>query len=224
MAATLIPTWLTRVVVDRVPPALGGFSVPVFLSDFSTTIHSLTGHVGAVDDLMRVTANYFIYASLLILAALWFRRSGLRGGLAAGIGALLALGIGQLLGSVFPESRPFVVDHFTPLIAHAPDGSFPSDHLLVLGAVAGGCLLSSRPLAALATGLAVLVAVARVYVGIHHPIDVVAGYAIGVGCGVGGWTALAPLQPIIERVDTELRRRGLRRIYEGGPTSLRRSA
>jgi hypothetical protein len=98
MAATLIPTWLTGVVVDRLPPALGGFSVPVFLSDFSTTIHSLTGHVGAVDDLMRVTANYFIYASLLILAALWFRRSGLRGGLAVGIGALLALGIGQLLG------------------------------------------------------------------------------------------------------------------------------
>lgn len=196
----------------------------MFLSDFSTTIHNLTGHVGAVDDLMRETANYLIYASLLILAALWFHRSGLRAGLAVGIGAVLALVIGQLLGKVFVESRPFVVDHFTPLVAHAPDGSFPSDHLLVLGAVAGGCLLASRPLAVVATVLAVLVAVARVYVGIHHPIDVVAAFAIGVGCGVGVWAALAPLQPTIERVDTELRRRGLRRISKGGPTSLRRSA
>jgi hypothetical protein len=63
------------------------------------------------------------------------------------VGALLALALGQLLGSLFPESRPFVSDHFTPLVAHAADGSFPSDDLLVLGAVVGGCLVASRPLA-----------------------------------------------------------------------------
>jgi undecaprenyl-diphosphatase len=196
----------------------------VFLSDFSTAVHSLTGHVGAIDEFMRVTANYLIYASLLILVALWFHRAGLRAGVAVGIGALLALGIGQLLASVFPESRPFVADHFTPLIPHAADGSFPSDHLLVLGAVVGGCLLSSRPLAALAAALAVLVAVARVYVGIHHPIDVVAGFAIGGTCGVGVWIGLAPLQSTIDRLDTELQRRGLRRIDPRGSTSMHRSA
>ncbi len=173
---------------------------------------------------MRVTANYLIYASLLIVAALWLHRTGLRAGVAVGIGALLALGIGQLWASVFPESRPFVADHFTPLIPHAADAAFPSDHLLVLGAVVGGCLLSSRPLAALAAALAVLVALARVYVGIHHPIDVVAGFALGAACGTGVWIGLAPLQSTIDRLDTELQRRGLRRIDPRGSTSMHRSA
>jgi hypothetical protein len=45
----------------------------------------------------------------------------LRAGLAVAVGALLALALGQLLGSLFPVSRPLVSDHFTPLVAHAAD-------------------------------------------------------------------------------------------------------
>lgn len=187
----------------------------MLISDFSTTVHNLTGHVAVVDDLMRAIAGYLVFAVLLILAALWFHRAGLRAGLAIGIGAVVALLIGQLLGKAFVESRPFVVDHFTPLIAHSADGSFPSDHLLVLGAVVGGCLLASARMAAVATVIALLVAVARVYVGIHHPIDVVVGFAIGAVCGLAAWAALGPLQPLITRVDRELEAHGLRRVRPG---------
>ena len=186
------------------------------IGDVDASIHSLTGQSAAVDELGRLLAEYLIYAAALVLAVLWFHRAGLRAGLAVGLGALVALGFGQVLGSIFPESRPFVTDRFTPLIAHSADGSFPSDHLLLLGALVGGLLQASRPLVTVATVMAVLVAAARVFVGVHHPIDVVAGFVVGVACGLGAWVALARLLRFIDPVDTWLQQRGLRPIWWGG--------
>jgi len=196
----------------------------VFVADLDASIHSLTGHVPALDELMRLLASYLVFGAVLVVGLLWFHRAGLRAGLAVALGAVVALGIGQLLGSAFPESRPFVVDHFTPLISHTADGSFPSDHLLVLGALAGGCLMASRPLAAVAAAMALLVAAARVFVGIHHPIDVLAGFVIGMGCGLAAWAALAPLQRAIDHVDAAVQCRGLRPIRLGRTPSRRRAA
>ncbi|MHB8718436.1 MAG: phosphatase PAP2 family protein [Candidatus Dormibacteria bacterium] len=196
----------------------------MLLGDVDSSIHALTGHVPALDELMRLLAGDLVYGAVAILAVLWFHRHGLRAGLAVGIGAIVALLAGQLLGALFVEPRPFVVDHFTPLIAHAADGSFPSDHLLVLGALAGGCLPASRRLGAAAMLMALLVAVARVYVGVHHPIDVVAGFLVGMACGLGAWTALDRATPLIERLDAELQSRGLRPRLPGGPGSARRTA
>jgi membrane-associated phospholipid phosphatase len=159
----------------------------VLVADLESTIHSPTGHIAGLDELMRLLADDLIYATVVVLGVLWFHRSGLRAGLAVAGGALLALALGQLLGSLFPESRPFVTDHFTPLVAHAADGSFPSDHQLVLGALVGGCFIASRPLATAAAIMALLVAAARVYVGIHHPVDVIAGFLVGVVCGLAAW-------------------------------------
>ena len=183
------------------------------LGDIDASIHSLTGHVGALDQLMRFLAGYLVYAAVLVLALLWFHRAGLRAGLAVAGGALVALGLGQVLAVLIPESRPFVIDHFTPLIEHSADASFPSDHLLVLGALTGGCAVASRPLAWAGVTLALLVGVARVFVGVHHPVDVVAGFVIGVACGWGAWMALGPLQTRIDTVDTWLQRRRLRPAF-----------
>lgn len=196
----------------------------MLVADLETSIHGLTGHIGVLDELMRLLADDLVYGTVVVLGVLWFHRRGLRAGLAVAVGALLALALGQLLGSLFPESRPFVSDHFTPLVAHAADGSFPSDHLLVLGALVGGCLVASRPLATAATVMALLVAAARVYVGIHHPVDVIAGFLVGVACGLAVWAALGPAQGVIDRLDTTLQRRGLRPIRLGAPTSARPAA
>jgi undecaprenyl-diphosphatase len=200
-----------------VPTSQCGIIDRVLIADIDTSIHGLTGHVAPIDELMRLLAAYLVFGAVLVLALLWFHRNGLRAGLAVGIGAVVALLIGQVLSSVFPESRPFVVDHFTPLIAHPADGSFPSDHLLVLGALVGGCLPASRRLAAVAAVMALLVAVARVYVGIHHPIDVIAGFLIGAACGLAAWAALGAVRGLIDRLDEVLRHHRLRPIrWDGG--------
>ena len=193
------------------------------LGDLENSVHSLTGRVGVLDELMRLLANDLIYGAVVVLGVLWFNRRGLRAGLALTVGAFLALALGQLLASLLPESRPFVADHFTPLIAHSADGSFPSDHLLVLGALSGGCLIASRPLAAAATGMALVVAVARVYVGIHYPVDVIAGFLVGLACGLAAWAGLAPAQRIIDRLDGTLQRHGMRPIRQSPATPARQA-
>jgi undecaprenyl-diphosphatase len=203
--------------------SLRGVIHSVLLGDLDTTIHGLTGHVAVLDELMRLLAEYLVYGAAAVVALLWFHRAGLRAGLAVALGAVVALGLGQVLASFVPEARPFVVDHFSPLIAHSADGSFPSDHLLVLGALTGGCLVASRPVAATAAVMALLVAAARVFVGVHHPIDVVAGFLIGMGCGLAAWAALGPLQRVIDHIDAWLQHRRLRTIRLGRTASPRLS-
>ena len=185
------------------------------LADLGLSIHGLTGHSVAVDDMMRVLAQYLIYAVVVILAALWFHRDGFRAGLAFAGGTLLALGIGVVLGSLWLEQRPFVADHFAPLISHGVDGSFPSDHLLVLGALTGACWSRARTLALLASGVAILVAVGRVFVGVHYPIDVVAGFTIGTVSGLTAWWTSHYAQSLLDRLDRGVARLRVRPILFG---------
>jgi undecaprenyl-diphosphatase len=112
------------------------------------------------------------------------------------LGAGMALAIGSLIGAWWFEPRPFVVDHFTPLVQHIADAGFPSDHLLLLGAVIGACWMAARRLAVAVGVLGLLVGTARVYVGVHWPEDVVAGFVIGVAAGAGVWALLVPVIPL----------------------------
>jgi undecaprenyl-diphosphatase len=173
-------------------------------------VHDLAGRSGALDEVMSFAARNLVYLAAVLLLAMWTRRSGLRAVLAAGIGAALALLIAQLLGAAWVRPRPFVAEHFTPLIPHAADGSFPSDHLCALGAVAAGAWLASRALGLLAVLLAVVVGFARVYAGVHYGSDVLAGFAIGAVCALLTWWALGPLMPHLDRLDAQLQRRRLR--------------
>ena len=93
---------------------------------------------------------------------------------------ILSYIIGLLAGHVYFDPRPFVVGHFTPLIAHAPDNGFPSDHALLVSAIATiGSYLSWR-LGVVLWVLGLIVAIARVYIGLHHAIDVVGSLVIAV--------------------------------------------
>lgn len=175
------------------------------LADLGTSIHALAGRSAPLDGLMRVCASYLIYGVVVLLALLWLHRDGPRAGLGFAVGALLALGLGAVLGSVWPEQRPFVTDRFVPLINHGADGSFPSDHLLVIGALSGACWIRVRWLAVLTLALGVVVAAGRVYVGVHYPTDVVAGFAIGALCGLAGWFTIRPAVPLLGRLDSKYR-------------------
>lgn len=74
------------------------------------------------------------------------------------------------------------------LIPHAADSSFPSDHLTLLWAVAFSFLMhSSSRVAGLALALLGLpVAWARIYLGVHFPLDMVGAAMVG---GLSAWLA-----------------------------------
>lgn len=150
----------------------------------------------AVNDVARDTpwlhstvvayATYGVALFALLLLAGWLlaRRQDdarrMAAALIAPLGVLLAVAANQPIVHAVNEARPHTVLPHALLLVHAStDGSFPSDHATMAGATAAGLFLVSRKLGVIAAAAAVLMALSRVYVGAHFPVDVVAGLAFG---------------------------------------------
>lgn len=157
---------------------------------------------------MRFYADYgiVVFAGLLLVAFVRFRRRndlrGVAGSVWAGAGALLALGIGQLIGNAVDRARPYeTLANVHVLIDRTTDFSFPSDHATAVGAVAVGLLLVERRLGLAAMVAAIAMAFARVYVGAHYPLDVLAGLLLGGTVVFVGARLLVPnLERILQRL------------------------
>lgn len=77
--------------------------------------------------------------------------------------------------------RPETVLTIRPLMDHLPDNSFPSGHAIFAGASILGAFLYTRAWIAwvlLVTGL--LMVFSRVLAGIHYPLDITAGFIVGL--------------------------------------------
>jgi undecaprenyl-diphosphatase len=149
---------------------------------------------------MRLYAEYgvVLFAGLLLLSWLLARRSGDLARVAAALWApvamMVAIGLNQFVGSAVAEPRPYdVLPHVLVLVHRTTDFSFPSDHAVMAGAVAAGVLLAGRRLGWIAVGLAALMAFARVYVGAHFPLDVVAGLVLGAVVVLVSYVVVKPL-------------------------------
>ncbi|WP_019936751.1 phosphatase PAP2 family protein [Bordetella sp. FB-8] len=121
-------------------------------------------------------ANDLIWLAPAMLVYLWLTGNGLRRELAvrACCVGFLALGINQLIGMAWYHPRPFVIGLGHAFLAHAPDSSFPSDHVTLLSSLAFTFLLGGeRRLGLLALIADLAVAWARVFVGVHFPFDMI---------------------------------------------------
>jgi membrane-associated phospholipid phosphatase len=96
------------------------------------------------------------------------------------------------LKALFPIDRPALVlmhDGVTVLGPTLHHGSFPSGHSIAAGILAGVVFLAYRHPALRAAGLlaALLVGTSRAAVGVHWPIDITVGLAIGWVAAWIGW-------------------------------------
>src|SRR5439155_19974828 len=101
---------------------------------------------------------------------------------------LAALGLSSFAANVvvklgFRRRRP--VAELPILVRRPRSRSFPSGHSATSFAAATVLAARYRPLAPVALAVAGGVAVSRVYVGVHYPIDVGAGAAVGSVSGAG---------------------------------------
>ena len=67
------------------------------------------------------------------------------------------------------------------------DASFPSGHTAALFAAAVALVLYYKVKGLPALGVALLVAISRIYLCMHYPTDVIGGIVIGSACGVAGY-------------------------------------
>src|SRR6185437_16083076 len=81
-------------------------------------------------------------------------------------------------GHIISDPRPFVVGHFTPLLPHANDNGFPSDHTLLASFLGYAALRYSRWIGIAALVAAATIGLARVAAGIHHLEDIIGSFVI----------------------------------------------
>jgi undecaprenyl-diphosphatase len=129
-------------------------------------------------------AKYLIFV-LLFVAGVWFvlrirdqkwKPVAAFGAISIAITGILAI----IAGRLYYDPRPFVVGHFTPLIRHAANNGFPSDHTQLSAAVACVVWKFNRLLGVGLFVLTILIGSARVYVGVHHTIDILGAELIAI--------------------------------------------
>ncbi len=112
-------------------------------------------------------------------------------GVAGAVTSAGAWGMANLAKAIADRPRPYLVMAGAVLRQQpALHTSFPSSHTAVALAVAIALVpFLPRPLAVVGLGYAALVGWSRVYLGVHYPLDVLAG--AGLGMAAGGAVLLA---------------------------------
>ena len=114
----------------------------------------------------------------LVLSLLWRRWGDLfMTVLSVAVADLSATALKALIDRPRP---PFRYAEPKPLVAVPNDGSFPSGHAATSFAAATMLSFASPRLAPFLFLLAAAIGFSRVYVGVHYPLDVVGGAALGV--------------------------------------------
>lgn len=153
---------------------------------------------------------------IAVLGFLWLRRmdGALWMVVAATLGGLM---VSTLLKQWFERPRPDIVPHLTP--THT--SSFPSGHsllsatvFLTLGALLGRFVQEFRLKAyflIVALTLTFLIGISRVYLGVHWPTDVLAGWCAGLAWATLCWLVArflqhrGAIQPTTETCDQHIR-------------------
>jgi membrane-associated phospholipid phosphatase len=186
-----------------VPVLLLGYAVrqkfdPLIRLDNELIRHSTdyTRSHGLADVLLALQAisQPFLLYLLATGLCLWvWVAKHLRGrALWAFVTMMVAWNVGLLAKLLVGRARPIVQDP----ISHSPGFSFPSGHafnVAVVGTVVVFLLwpvlneVGRRVAIAVAVVFALVVGLDRIFLGVHFPSDVLAGYVLGVGITFSSW-------------------------------------
>ncbi|WP_410982109.1 undecaprenyl-diphosphatase [Bacillus cereus] len=135
-----------------------------------------------IDHVMILFAEYVQYAFVLLIVLLWIRNKPNFRVMAfqSMVAFTLAYSINRIIEIWAYRERPFVSHNITQLVDHAANSSFPSDHATSAVVIAATLLLSAYRFKYTWFFLALCVAFSRVWVGVHYPLDVIAGIVHGV--------------------------------------------
>jgi undecaprenyl-diphosphatase len=132
-----------------------------------------------VTDAKTYTLPFVLAALVLIAVGRW---RGLRFVILAAVSVLVADALSQhLVKSLVERARPCnALEEVRLLVGCTTSLSFPSNHAVNASVIATQVASSARLLLLPAAATAILVAYSRIYVGVHYPLDVLAGCVLGI--------------------------------------------
>lgn len=152
-------------------------------------INQFAGKYFALDMFGIICSDFFIFLIPLIIFIFYYfiRRKRKRFGLIV-IKTLSALGlallISYLIGIFLPRSRPFLkhreIFQLTHFFASSADLSFPSDHTAIAFVIVLTVLWDWKKLGLFLLIPAFMVGLARVFVGVHWPLDILGGISVAI--------------------------------------------
>lgn len=149
-------------------------------------IHNLSGKFKILDWLAVFSADYFQYFLIAIAIFLvfnktkdWRRQLFVLSVFA--LSAILARGlITEIIRFFYHRPRPFIVFNISPLINHDITASFPSGHMTFYFVLALTVFLLNKKWAWFFVGGVIFMGLARIFVGVHWPSDILGGILIAV--------------------------------------------
>jgi undecaprenyl-diphosphatase len=171
-------------------------------------------------DLNKYTLSFIVVGLVWIILVIWGGKTGRI--VAAGLILVIALTDqfnSSILKSIFERSRPchfvddiFNVENVRLLVGCGGGRSFPSSHAANNAAAATLLSWYYPRIKWWFIVFAFIIGFSRIYVGVHFPIDVLGGFAVGVVCGfvvIGTFTLAEYLYSKLFR-----KTRGVKKIEE----------
>lgn len=143
------------------------------------TINNLVGQCQVLDAIGVFFASGLIWLMVIVLLIGFKER---RAPLVAFFAGIFAYVTNYLISLIYFRPRPFVaLEEVSQLIAKdAADKAFPSDHTALAFAIAAAVFLTNKKWGIVFLAAAALVALGRVFVGVHYPADILAGAVVGI--------------------------------------------
>ncbi|MBA5249598.1 MAG: undecaprenyl-diphosphatase, partial [Gammaproteobacteria bacterium] len=144
-------------------------------------INAFAGKNAYLDAIGIGFGEYFPYLLITLMVYLYFVIKNHNEVMVAFLSTVFALSINYIIGLMYFHNRPFMDNIGITLKTHTADSSFPSDHTTFVFAIISALLLfkSTRKIAAILLPFGVISSFARVFEGIHYPLDIVSGLVVG---------------------------------------------